>query len=175
MLREHLARLVVDAREQPLAEKPDRWTVDRGTTGAQHRAPARTAHPERRTVQHHTHAVTGVRSFPTLPTRSTFGGGEGVAGGTARLLGDAPESRPILDGHDRAVAALAEGRSPECVVLSLPPDQGTWRNRAAASAEERRRGLARREARPGLPWPAPARRSRGRGRVGRCRDASMPG
>ncbi|WP_369258275.1 hypothetical protein [Streptomyces sp. R35] len=36
----------------------------------------------------------------------------------------------ILDGHDRAVAALAEGRDPACVVLARAPDEDVWRRTA---------------------------------------------
>ncbi|MFJ9628359.1 hypothetical protein ACIRU8_11765 [Streptomyces sp. NPDC101175] len=36
----------------------------------------------------------------------------------------------ILDGHDRAVAALAEGRTPPCLVLRRVPDDETWRRTA---------------------------------------------
>ncbi|MEV5876690.1 hypothetical protein AB0L75_21130 [Streptomyces sp. NPDC052101] len=32
----------------------------------------------------------------------------------------------LLDGHDRAVAALAEGRTPECVQLTRLPDGDKW-------------------------------------------------
>lgn len=36
----------------------------------------------------------------------------------------------LLDGHDRAVAALAEGRTPPCVVLTRVPDEEDWRREA---------------------------------------------
>lgn len=36
----------------------------------------------------------------------------------------------ILDGHDRAVAALAEGQQPECVDLNRVPDDDKWRQAA---------------------------------------------
>ncbi|WSX17921.1 hypothetical protein OG496_18995 [Streptomyces sp. NBC_00988] len=36
----------------------------------------------------------------------------------------------LLDGHDRAVAALAEGRTPPCLVLYRVPDDETWRRTA---------------------------------------------
>ena len=36
----------------------------------------------------------------------------------------------LLDGHDRAVAALAEGRTPPCVVLHRVPDDEEWRRTA---------------------------------------------
>jgi hypothetical protein len=41
----------------------------------------------------------------------------------------------ILDGHDRAVAALAEGRTPPCLVLHRVPDDETWRRTAAEVTE----------------------------------------
>ncbi|WP_327716742.1 hypothetical protein OG381_15825 [Streptomyces sp. NBC_00490] len=50
----------------------------------------------------------------------------------------------ILDGHDRAVAALAEGRTPECVLLNRVPDDDKWRQAAAKATrdhEERIRQL----------------------------------
>lgn len=37
----------------------------------------------------------------------------------------------LLDGHDRAVAALLEGGTPPCVVLSRLPDEHEWRREAA--------------------------------------------
>ncbi|MFF5492760.1 hypothetical protein [Streptomyces aquilus] len=51
----------------------------------------------------------------------------------------------ILDGHDRAVAALAEGRAPECLVLTQVPDDKDWRRAAdemTKGHEHRLRGLA---------------------------------
>jgi hypothetical protein len=41
----------------------------------------------------------------------------------------------ILDGHDRAVAALAEGGTPECVVLTRLRDEELWRREAEAVAD----------------------------------------
>ncbi|KUN28612.1 hypothetical protein AQJ23_06655 [Streptomyces antibioticus] len=55
----------------------------------------------------------------------------------------------ILDGHDRAVAALAEGRTPESVVLSQVPDDEVWREAAERFThdhEHRMRDLATRPA-----------------------------
>ncbi|MCI3270154.1 hypothetical protein [Streptomyces cylindrosporus] len=46
----------------------------------------------------------------------------------------------ILDGHDRAVAALAEGAPPPCVVLARVREEAEWRRTAddmTASHEER--------------------------------------
>jgi hypothetical protein len=58
----------------------------------------------------------------------------------------------ILDGHDRAVAALAEERTPECVELSQVPDEEDWRRAAEGVAEShghRIRQLAAHPADPG--------------------------
>jgi len=41
----------------------------------------------------------------------------------------------ILDGHDRAVAALAEGTPPECVELRRVPDDEDWHRTAAELTE----------------------------------------
>lgn len=54
----------------------------------------------------------------------------------------------ILDGHDRAVAALAEGREPACVVLARLPDEAEWRRTADEITEAR-------AARPAGPAPGP--------------------
>jgi hypothetical protein len=59
----------------------------------------------------------------------------------------------ILDGHDRAVAALAEERTPECVELSQVPDEESWRKAAeevTEGHEHRMRGLAVRADDPGM-------------------------
>ncbi|MGW6733575.1 hypothetical protein [Streptomyces sp. NPDC055013] len=51
----------------------------------------------------------------------------------------------ILDGHDRAVAALAEDRTPECVELGRVPDEEQWRRAAeevTEAHEHRVQGLA---------------------------------
>ncbi|GHB07414.1 hypothetical protein GCM10010330_71950 [Streptomyces tendae] len=58
----------------------------------------------------------------------------------------------ILDGHDRAVAALAEGTEPPCVVLARLPDEAEWRRTADAVAEghaERMTRLSEHPAGPG--------------------------
>ncbi|MFG2792086.1 hypothetical protein [Streptomyces sp. NPDC048419] len=58
----------------------------------------------------------------------------------------------ILDGHDRAVAALAEDRVPECVELTQVLDDEEWRRVAAEATEghgRRMAGLAGRPAGPG--------------------------
>ncbi|KOV71052.1 hypothetical protein [Streptomyces sp. MMG1121] len=57
----------------------------------------------------------------------------------------------LLDGHDRAVAALAEGRSPECVVLTRLRDEELWRRDAEAMAEGHRQRVRRLAARPATP------------------------
>ncbi|MEV0171078.1 hypothetical protein AB0I00_08105 [Streptomyces sp. NPDC050803] len=50
----------------------------------------------------------------------------------------------ILDGHDRAVAALAEERTPQCVELTQVPGEEQWRRAAeevTEAHEHRMRGL----------------------------------
>lgn len=61
----------------------------------------------------------------------------------------------ILDGHDRAVAALAEGGTPECVVLTRLPEEARWREEAEQLTEGHRQRAARLTAVPGTgkrPW-----------------------
>ncbi|MFI1361845.1 hypothetical protein [Streptomyces griseochromogenes] len=55
----------------------------------------------------------------------------------------------ILDGHDRAVAALAEGRTPPCVVLIRAPGEEDWRRTADEVSQWYEDRLARLAARPG--------------------------
>lgn len=57
----------------------------------------------------------------------------------------------LLDGHDRAVAALAEGRTPPCVVLTRLPDDEDWRRTAEEVADWHETRLARLAARPATP------------------------
>ncbi len=57
----------------------------------------------------------------------------------------------ILDGHDRAVAALAEERTPECVELSQVPDEEAWRKAAEEVTEGHEERLRRLAARAGDP------------------------
>ncbi|MFI5682413.1 hypothetical protein [Streptomyces sp. NPDC051636] len=57
----------------------------------------------------------------------------------------------ILDGHDRVVTALAEGRTPQCVVLTLVSDEEQWRRGAEKMAEGHRRHLERLAALPANP------------------------
>lgn len=45
----------------------------------------------------------------------------------------------LLDGHDRAVAALEEGLTPPCVVLTRLLDEEDWRRQADEVAQARRR------------------------------------
>ena len=47
----------------------------------------------------------------------------------------------ILDGHDRAVAALAEGRTPESVVLDQVSGEETWRRVAAEVTKDHERRM----------------------------------
>ncbi|MEV6049460.1 hypothetical protein [Streptomyces sp. NPDC052107] len=54
----------------------------------------------------------------------------------------------LLDGHDRAVAALAEGRAPPCVVLTRLPEDEDWRRTADEVTEGHRKRLDRPAARP---------------------------
>ncbi|WP_075825683.1 hypothetical protein [Streptomyces acidiscabies] len=46
----------------------------------------------------------------------------------------------LLDGHDRAVAALEEGGTPPCVVLARVPDEEDWRRDAAEMTESHSEG-----------------------------------
>lgn len=54
----------------------------------------------------------------------------------------------ILDGHDRALAALAEGRTPECLELSQVPDEAEWRRVAAEVTQGHEHRLEQLAARP---------------------------
>ncbi|WP_406445969.1 hypothetical protein OHB14_43195 [Streptomyces sp. NBC_01613] len=54
----------------------------------------------------------------------------------------------ILDGHDRAVAALAEGRTPECLDLCEVPAENEWRRAAEVVTEEHEHRLERLAGRP---------------------------
>ncbi|MEV8558963.1 hypothetical protein AB0478_21420 [Streptomyces sp. NPDC051917] len=57
----------------------------------------------------------------------------------------------LLDGHDRAVAALAEGLTPPCVVLTRGPEEEDWRRTADEVADSHASRLARLAARPATP------------------------
>ncbi|MEV5338849.1 hypothetical protein AB0K93_10215 [Streptomyces sp. NPDC052676] len=54
----------------------------------------------------------------------------------------------ILDGHDRAVAALAEGRQPPVVELTALPDEAAWRRAADELTQVHERDRERRAALP---------------------------
>lgn len=60
----------------------------------------------------------------------------------------------ILDGHDRAVAALAEGGEPACVVLARLPEETEWRRTADAVTEGHEELVSRLPARPDGPGGA---------------------
>ncbi|MGW4567449.1 hypothetical protein ACWEN3_35370, partial [Streptomyces sp. NPDC004561] len=62
----------------------------------------------------------------------------------------------LLDGHDRAVAALAEGRTPEAVVLTRLPDADRRWQGAAQITEAHEHHMERLAARP--PGPGVERR-----------------
>ncbi|MFF7351158.1 MULTISPECIES: hypothetical protein [Streptomyces] len=54
----------------------------------------------------------------------------------------------LLDGHDRAVAALAEGRTPECVQLTRLPDADTLGRSAETVVQAHEHHMERLAARP---------------------------
>jgi hypothetical protein len=57
----------------------------------------------------------------------------------------------VLDGHDRAVAALAEGGEPVCVELARVCDEEVWRRTAAEVTEGHERTMRRLAAGPAHP------------------------
>ncbi|MQY32911.1 hypothetical protein SRB17_08710 [Streptomyces sp. RB17] len=57
----------------------------------------------------------------------------------------------LLDGHDRAVAALAEGLTPPCVVLTRVPEEEDWRHTADEVTDSHEARLERLAARPAAP------------------------
>jgi hypothetical protein len=57
----------------------------------------------------------------------------------------------ILDGHDRAMAAPAQGRTPRCVVLTRLRDEEQWRWEAEAMTDNHRPRTQRPAARPATP------------------------
>ncbi|MFF5517656.1 hypothetical protein [Streptomyces coeruleorubidus] len=57
--------------------------------------------------------------------------------------------RLILDGHDRAVAALAEGSDPECVILERLVDADVRRRQLRTLTDEHERSAAALARRPG--------------------------
>ncbi|MBY8881065.1 hypothetical protein [Actinacidiphila acidipaludis] len=64
----------------------------------------------------------------------------------------------LLDGHDRAVAALAEGMQPQGVELARVPDDAVWQTTARIVTEAHAERMARLAARP--PHPNTARQRR---------------
>ncbi|WP_243081985.1 hypothetical protein [Streptomyces sp. 891-h] len=69
----------------------------------------------------------------------------------------------LLDGHDRAAAALAEGRQPPCVELVRLPDEADWRATAEEITAVHEERLARLAAHPADPYTAHRRRTLERG------------
>ncbi|WP_069885614.1 hypothetical protein [Streptomyces luteocolor] len=69
----------------------------------------------------------------------------------------------LVDGHDRAAAALAEGAPPECVELVRVPDDGAWRATAAEITEAHAQRVVRLAARPDGPHTARQRQALDRG------------
>jgi hypothetical protein len=57
----------------------------------------------------------------------------------------------LLDGHDRAVGALAEGLTPPCVVLTRVPEDEDWRRTADEVTDSHASRPARLAARPATP------------------------
>ncbi|MFD5798228.1 hypothetical protein ACFWIO_32820 [Streptomyces diastatochromogenes] len=57
----------------------------------------------------------------------------------------------ILDGHDRAVASVAEGRTPLCVVLTRVPDEEDWHRTADEVTQGHERRMERLTAHPADP------------------------
>ncbi|MFH8610529.1 hypothetical protein ACH4D5_23900 [Streptomyces sp. NPDC018029] len=69
----------------------------------------------------------------------------------------------LLDGHDRAVAALAEGTEPACVELARVPDDADWRATADQITQAHEEHMARLAALPADPRTARQRRAMERG------------
>ncbi|MFD7335556.1 hypothetical protein ACFV98_06080 [Streptomyces violascens] len=69
----------------------------------------------------------------------------------------------LLDGHDRAVAALAEGMQPACVELARVPDDTDWRATAEQYTEAYEERMARLAALPAGPHTARQRQTLDRG------------
>jgi hypothetical protein len=69
----------------------------------------------------------------------------------------------ILDGHDRAVAALAEGAEPVCVELRRVRDDADWQRTADEVTEAHKQRMARLAARPAHPDVAHQRATLERG------------
>ncbi|QKW10904.1 hypothetical protein HUT18_15070 [Streptomyces sp. NA04227] len=69
----------------------------------------------------------------------------------------------LLDGHDRAAAALAEGMQPSCVELARLPDDDRWQATADEVTEAHEEHMARLAARPASPETARQRQALERG------------
>lgn len=69
----------------------------------------------------------------------------------------------LLDGHDRAAAALAEGMQPACVELVRVPDDADWRATAEKITEAHEERVARLAERPAGPHTARERQVLDRG------------
>ncbi|MBK3646333.1 hypothetical protein [Streptomyces sp. MBT33] len=69
----------------------------------------------------------------------------------------------LLDGHDRAVAALEEGGVPPCVVLTRVQDDEQWRRGAAEMTEWYRRETAEPAVHPASPGAERMRAARDEG------------
>ncbi|MEU6992167.1 hypothetical protein ABZ953_16090 [Streptomyces sp. NPDC046465] len=69
----------------------------------------------------------------------------------------------LLDGHDRAAAALAEGAPPHCVELARVPDDADWRATAEAITEGHGELMAKLAARPAGPHTERQRQAVDRG------------
>ncbi|MFE0173159.1 hypothetical protein ACFWZ2_12630 [Streptomyces sp. NPDC059002] len=69
----------------------------------------------------------------------------------------------LLDGHDRAAAALSEGLQPPCVELVRVPDDAAWRATAAEVTEAHEQRVARLAAHPAGPHTARQRQAIDRG------------
>ncbi|MEU5774654.1 hypothetical protein ABZ819_15360 [Streptomyces venezuelae] len=65
----------------------------------------------------------------------------------------------LLDGHDRAAAALAEGTVPACVELVRVPDDADWRATAAEITRSHEERMARLDTRPATPHVARQRQA----------------
>ncbi|WP_050515435.1 hypothetical protein [Streptomyces rimosus] len=65
----------------------------------------------------------------------------------------------LLDGHDRAAAALAEGTQPVCVELARLPDDADWQASAAEITEAHEQRITRLTAHPAGPHTARQRQA----------------
>jgi hypothetical protein len=69
----------------------------------------------------------------------------------------------LLDGHDRAAAALVEGMQPACVELVRVPDDADWQATAEKITEAHEERVAQLAARPAGPHTAHQRQALNRG------------